>query len=164
MFGVMTTHVLQACYPSLHAADFSLINSFRVLLMCMSIVAVNCYVMISGYFRIKQSWRGFLNLYTQCAFYMIILTTLATLFLNASAVDILKKTVFALTESGYWFLTAYLALFLVAPVLNVAFEKQNSKQRKASLMGLLLIDVYIGYIHQSPEISQDGYSAIHFFF
>ena len=95
---------------------------------------------------------------------MIFLTTLATLFLNASAVDFLNKKVFELSDSGYWCLTAYLALFLVAPVLNVAFEKQNSKQRKASLMGLLLIDVYIGYIHQSPEILQDGYSAIHFFF
>lgn len=163
MLGVMTNHVLQNCYPQLHTADFGLANDMRVLLMCMSITAVNCFVMISGYFRIRQSWKGFFNLYTQCAFYMLILTTLAAVFLDGSIIDIGKKTIFALAGSGYWFMTAYFALFLFAPLLNVAFERQDARQRAISLIALLLIDVYIGYMHQAQEVTIDGYSAIHFF-
>lgn len=163
MLGVMTNHVLQTCYPQLHSADFSLANDIRVLLMCMSITAVNCFVMISGYFRIRQSWRGFFNLYTQCAFWMLILTTLSFVFLDGSAIDIAKRTIFALTGSGYWFMIAYFALFLFAPILNTAFENQTQGQRRLSLVALLLTDVYIGYMHQAPEVSIDGYSAIHFF-
>ena len=64
MLGVVTNHVLQNCYPRLHGADFSIENDLRVLLMCMSIAAVNCFVMISGYFRICQSWKSFL--YAMC--------------------------------------------------------------------------------------------------
>lgn len=48
MLGVVTNHVLQNCYPQLHGADFSIDNDLRVLLMCMSIAAVNCFVMISA--------------------------------------------------------------------------------------------------------------------
>lgn len=131
--------------------------------MCMSITGVNCFIMISGYFRIRQSWKGFFNLYTQCVFYMLILTTLSFLFLDGTAMDIGKKTIFALTGSGYWFMVAYFALFLFAPLLNIAFEYQNQRQRLLSLIALLIIDVYIGYMHQAPEISIGGYSAIHFF-
>lgn len=162
MLGVMTNHVLQTCYPQLHTADFGLANDMRVLLMCMSITAVNCFVMISGYFRIRQSWRGFFNLYTQCAFWMLVLTTLSFFFLDGSVMDIGKKTVFALTGSGYWFMIAYFALFLIAPILNIAFENQTQRQRGLSLVALLLIDIYIGYMHQAPEVTIDGYSAIHF--
>lgn len=163
MLGVVTNHVLQTCYPQLHTSDFSIANDLRVLLMCMSITAVNCFVMISGYFRIRQSWKSFFNLYTQCAFWMFVLTTLSYLFLDGTMMDIGKKTVFSLTGSGYWFMIAYFALFLFAPILNIAFEHQNSRQRILSLIGLILIDVYIGYMHQAPEVTIDGYSALHFF-
>ena len=155
-------HVLQNCYPELHSTDFGFANDMRVLLMCMSITAVNCFVMISGYFRIRQSWKGFFNLYTQCAFYMLVLTLMAVVFLDGTWMDVVKKTLFPLTGSGYWFMTAYFALFLFAPVLNSAFEKQNLRQRTLSLVALLLVDVYIGYMHQAPEVTIDGYSAIHF--
>ncbi len=131
--------------------------------MCMSITAVNCFVMISGYFRIRQSWRGFFNLYTQCAFWMLVLTSLSFFFFDGTLKDILVKTVFSLTGSGYWFIVAYFALFLFAPLLNAAFENQSHRQRTLSLVALVLMDVYIGYAHQAYEVSINGYNAIHFF-
>ncbi len=163
MLGVVTNHVLQTCYPKLHSADFGWANDIRILLMCMSITAVNCFVMISGYFRIKQSWRGFFNLYTQCAFWMLVLTILAFVFLDGPVMDIPQKTVFALSGSGYWFMVAYFALYLFAPLLNTAFENQNQRQRVLSLAALTVMDTYIGYMHQATQVSIDGYSAIHFF-
>ncbi len=163
MLGVVTNHVLQNCYLKLHSADFGWANDMRILLMCMSITAVNCFVMISGYFRIKQSWRGFFNLYTQCAFWMLVLTVLAFVFLDGPVMDIPLKTVFALSGSGYWFMVAYFALYLFAPLLNTAFENQNQRQRVLSLAALIVMDVYVGYMHQTTEVSINGYSAIHFF-
>ena len=146
MLGVMTNHVLQMCYPQLHTADFSLANDLRVFLMCLSITAVNCFVMISGYFRIRQSWRGFFNLYTQCAFWLLVLTVLSWGFLDGSLLDVVKKSIFALTGSGYWFMTAYFALFLFAPVLNAAFDGQTHRQRLLSLIALGIADVYIVFV------------------
>ena len=163
MLGVMTNHVLQTCYPTLHKADFSFANDIRVWLMCMSIVAVNCFVMISGYFRIRPSWKGFFNLWSQCAFYMLLITSVSFIFFDGSLLDIGKKMIFCLSGSGYWFLVAYFALYLFAPILNAAFEQFSKQQRTTTLASLLLMDVYIGYMHQCPEVSIDGYSAIHFF-
>lgn len=163
MLGVMMNHVLQSCYPDLHAANFGIASLSRIFLMCISITAVNCFVMISGYFRIKPSWKGFFNLYTQCAFYMLILTSLAAVFFDAPYLDIAKKTIFSLTGSGYWFLTSYFALYLFAPVLNAAFEKQDKQQRILSLVALQMMDIYIGYMHQAAEVSINGYNAIHLF-
>lgn len=163
MLGVMTNHVLQDCYHQLHAADFCIANDLRVFAMCMSITAVNCFVMISGYFRIRQSWRGFFNLYTQCSFYMLIFTSLAAIFFDGSLLYIVKRTIFPLTESGLWFLPAYFAVYLAAPILNAAFDKLDTKQRTTSLLALLVMDVYIGYMHQSGQVTVDGYAAIHLF-
>lgn len=56
MFGVLTSHSLTAMYD-LHTANFSLPNEIRVYIMNASVLAVNCFVLISGYFQIKQSWR-----------------------------------------------------------------------------------------------------------
>lgn len=162
MLGVVTNHVLQNCYPQLHTTDFGIANDLRVLLMGMSITAVNCFVMISGYFRIRQSWKGFFNLYTQCAFWMFVLTTLSYLFVDGTIMDIGKKTLFSLTGSGYWFVVAYFALFLLAPLLNIAFEHQTHRQRLSTLIAMLLMDVYVGYMHQAPEVTIDGYSVLHF--
>ena len=163
MLGVVTNHVLQNCYPRLHGADFSIENDLRVLLMCMSIAAVNCFVMISGYFRICQSWKSFFNLYTQCAFWMLVLTTLSWICLDGTIMDVGKNTVFALTGSGYWFIVAYFALFLFAPLLNVAFDNMDARQRFCSLLALFVMDVYAGYMHQASEVTLDGYREIHFF-
>lgn len=77
--------------------------------------------------------------------------------------DVGKNTVFALTGSGYWFIVAYFALFLFAPLLNVAFDNMDAHQRYCSLLALLVMDVYVGYMHQASEVTIDGYSAIHFF-
>ena len=70
MFGVLTSHSLTAMYD-LHTANFSLPNEIRVYIMNASVLAVNCFVLISGYFQIKQSWRGFVKLLSPCFFYVL---------------------------------------------------------------------------------------------
>ena len=73
MFGVLTSHSLTAMYD-LHTANFSLPNEIRVYIMNASVLAVNCFVLISGYFQIKQSWRGFVKLLSPCFFYVLFFT------------------------------------------------------------------------------------------
>ena len=65
MFGVLTSHSLMAMYD-LQTANFSFANEMRVFVMHASCLAVNCFVMISGYFQIRQSWRGFIDLLAPC--------------------------------------------------------------------------------------------------
>lgn len=160
MWGVLTNHVLQTLYQ-LHISNFSVTGEFRIGLMNCSIIAVNCFVLISGYFRIRPSWSGFYNLYTQCAFYAVGFALLAYSLHEGSWTQILKSG-FALSESPLWFVRTYIGLYLLAPLLNTALDYASKSQRMKSLIFLGIIDVYLGYMHQIEEIGINGYNLIHF--
>lgn len=162
MLGVIINHALQSLYE-LHTANFTIAGTGRIALMNLCIVAVNCFVMISGFFRIKRSLRGFLNLYLQLLFYSLIAFAVNVIIdTDFSKINGLKRIVFPLTESGLWFIVPYLALFLLAPFLNTALDNMTRNERSISLFTLLFVDIYLGYMHQSEEITTGGYHLIHF--
>lgn len=162
MLGVITGHALQSLYE-LHTSNFSILNTFHVMLMNICIVAVNCFVMISGYFRIKPNKKGIVNLWFCLFFYAVISFGLCLLLKpEHSLVTGLKRVIFPLSESGLWFIVTYLALYLISPLLNKAIEHQTGKEKSLTLLLLLVVDVYWGYMHQSKEITIDGYHLIHF--
>lgn len=161
MLGVLTSHSLMAMY-NLHTTNFSISNELRVFFMNTSCLAVNCFIMISGYFQIRQSWKGFVGLISPCVFWTIICCGIAYCFNECTFIDLVKRVVFPLIENGLWFLTAYFALYLISPLLNTGINNLDNNQLKYSCLMLLIIDVYLGYMHQSPEITTDGYHLIHF--
>ena len=162
MLGVITGHALQSLYD-LHTSNFSVDNTLQILLMNACVVGVNCFILISGYFRIKQSWKGFLNLYLQLLFYACISALVCRWLCPEQPILLsLKRIFFPLTESGLWFIAAYVGLYLLSPLLNAAIEKQDNRQHTLTLALLLIVDVYIGYMHQIEEVTINGYHLIHF--
>ena len=160
MGGVMITHLLQSLYE-LHTPYHSVAGEGRILLMNISIIAVNCFVLISGYFGIRLRWKSVVNLYTQCAFYAIIAGVYMLIMNEVGLVRLGLSIVFPLTEAPMWFVRSYFLLLLISPLLNAAFERLDSKQQVRCLTLLFIVDVYAGYMHQVPESSQDGYNLIH---
>lgn len=161
MFGVLINHVLQTLY-NLNSPDFSLPNEFRILLMNSAIIAVNCFVLISGFFRIKIKSKGFLNLYFQCLFYNVLLFGLAYFITGEGLQYGIKSIIFPFTESRMWFFKAYIALYLISPLLNAGYDNLSRNKRFYVLTAFLIIDVYLGYMHQAQEVTPDGYHVIHF--
>lgn len=161
MFGVLTSHSLMAMYD-LHTTNFSFLNELRVFAMNASCLAVNCFVMISGYFHIHQSWKSFWGLVSPCLFWVFVCSGLAFLYSECTLIEFVKSILFPMTETGLWFIKAYFALYLLAPLLNSGIDNMCKKQLKWSCMMLIIVDVYIGYIHQSKEITIDGYHLVHF--
>ena len=162
MLGVITGHALQSLYD-LHTTNFSIVNTVQILLMSVCVVAVNCFVMISGYFRIRQSWKGITGLWMQLLFYAVVSFLLCLWFKPEQSLMVgVKRIVFPLSESGLWFIAAYVGLYLIAPLLNSALDHQSRRQKLWTLILLLIVDVYLGYIHQTEEITINGYHLIHF--
>lgn len=162
MLGVLCNHTLQHVYTDLNSPVNYPVHHAQVFLMSMSIIAVNCFVLISGYFRIKQSWKGFLNLFTQCAFYALSCSAIGVVLNEVSMIEALKKTVFAISESGMWFIVAYFGLYLIAPLLNAGYANLEESKKTPMFLLMLALDVYLGYMHQNTEVSVDGYHVIHF--
>lgn len=159
MLGILTNHTLQNLW-NIHVSEITWANECRIFLMNAAILAVNCFVMISGYFTIKLSWKGLVKYYAQCFFYMALFGGISFAIGTHNGVHTLSQILFACTE-GDWFVRCYFALMLISPLLNAALRSLNDIERKLSLILLLVIDVYMGYMHQVKEVAPEGYELVH---
>lgn len=118
-------------------------------------VAVICFVLISGYFHIKPSFRGAVKLLAPLVIFYLPLT-LWEYYHGVGGV----KTLLIFSKSPYWFIRAYFYLFLISPMLNCYLT--NNKRRLQMLLVLGFIAVYMGCVHE-PSL-KDGKNMALFMF
>lgn len=123
------------------------------------ICAVNCFVLISGYFRVNANDKRFINLILSLLFYTIILNVLP-LIVEHDWKWAIKRCLF-LSHSPYWFVIDYLFLMVFTPMINLAFEKLPIKEMTYVIVGLLIISCYFGFVWEHPA-NVDGYTLIQF--
>lgn len=126
-----------------------------------SIIAVNVFVLISGWFSIKASLRGLFTLLFQCAFfYLAIFGAMYALGYREcegqSYVRLLSES-----DNIWWFVRKYLVLYLLSPLLNTVGNKTNRKQLGIIVFSILLLQTVIGFALHAKWYS-NGYSATAF--
>lgn len=115
------------------------------MLESLCIVAVNVYMLISGYFLSTSSFKvsRLLKLWLQLWFYSVGIGILAAItgILPAEEFDThyLLTLFFPVSMGHYWFMTAYIFLYLLLPLLGLAVQKMTKKQMQLTLGGLLLV-------------------------
>ena len=128
----------------------------RTIVASITIVCVNLFILISGWFGIKSSVKGLSNFIFQCAFflfgsYVIMLVCHLTTF---SVKGFLSC--FCLTR-GNWFIQAYVGLYILSPVLNAYIEKESKNHFRNFLIIFYLLQTIWGRRGALPCILQ-GYS------
>ena len=109
------------------------------------IVAVNVYVLISGYFLSVSafSWKRLGKLLLQVLFYTLAIPPVLVL-LGLLPVSVLTdpyhlwNCLFPVQSGHYWFVTAYVVLCLFSPFINAAVWQLEPKRFAQILAGLLL--------------------------
>lgn len=104
-------------------------------------VAVSCYVLVSGYFLVEQEFRfsRILKLLTQVYFYSWGIA-LVLLLLGKSALSVtLMRCVLPISFRHYWFITAYIGLQLLLPIINRFIRSLNKKQHLGLVLVVLLM-------------------------
>lgn len=101
------------------------------LLASFCIGAVNCFVLISGYFGIKFTLRKFVLFLLPIFFYEVLM----------SAGWFPYRHHISFTPFNYWFVRSFVALMLLSPLLNKALESISKRQLQFLLV--LLIFVFI---------------------
>jgi hypothetical protein len=109
------------------------------------IVAVNVWVLISGYFLSRSGFKltRILQLLAEVYFYTLGVTLVMNM-VNSARVDagdeIFKTTqfFFPISSEHYSFATAYVLLYTLAPVLNMGVRYMTRKQLKYTILGLLV--------------------------
>lgn len=141
MLMVLTLHFLiKGKYSS--SSNF-FVNLESWLLVCFSVVAVNCYVLISGYFMCDKSFKlkRITNTYAQMWFYSVVafLVAVALGFYEFSYGNLLKS-VLPFVFENYWFVSVYIILMIFSPLLNSAIKNMDKKKMKLVLF--LLVGVF----------------------
>lgn len=132
----------------------------RVFVQAIAICCVNVFVLISGYFGIRQKSKSLVSFVYQILFISIFLYTCCIL----SGISSLNLTgifeCLCLTKAN-WFVKAYLLLFILAPVLNAFVELKNRKLHRNILIYFFLMQTVYGCLH-AVSFFEDGYSTLSF--
>lgn len=105
-------------------------------------VAVNCYVMISGWLLInseKMKKNRAIELWLQTFLYSVAIGGISFLLFDEVSGLSLVKSVMPVLSNSYWFITNYLALYLIHPILNRLARSMGKKQLRNLLLGLLAV-------------------------
>ncbi len=125
--------------------------------------AVDCYALISGYVGVKSRYK-YTNLaliWLRVVFYTFGITLIFQLFsINDLTGYDWKKACFPVLFKDYWYVTAYVVLFICMPVLNIAVNNLKQKQLFIVLIFTLLLSsllpMFTGIDIMSLKL---GYSA-----
>jgi hypothetical protein len=132
-------------------------------------VAVNCYILISGWFSINYNFKKLIKLNTMVTFWTVLIGALAVIFgLHQISIrqDILM--LFPVVTKTYWFITVYFVLCFLAPYLNKLAANLSKEEFKRLLKISFLLFVIlptIAFTFNFQSITQDaGYGIVNFMF
>ena len=139
---VITLHIL-GHGNFLESTELFSFNYYTLsLLQSLSFVAVNCFVLISGYFLVKSQFKfnKVLNLLSVIFFYSSILTFIVWKFnlVEVSLKDFIYS-VLPITSNRYWFATSYVLLYLISPFLNSSINKMTRLELKKLIIALIIL-------------------------
>ncbi|MET0299012.1 MAG: acyltransferase [Flavitalea sp.] len=120
-------------------------------------IGVICFVLISGYWGIKFSLKGFTKVFLYCSFYSVLIFGAGCL-LNPDLFNI-RDAVLSIIPNRWWFIPVYLCLFILAPIINIPLERASNKNKL--LFIILLGIVSFGFGQFTPTIS-DGKNPLNF--
>ena len=111
---------------------------FSDFMLVFSSIAVNLYVMISGYFLVDLSFKTsrILRTWSYACFYSFIITVLfmalAVVPFNAASAG---KSLLPISSDAYWFVTQYIGLLILSPFLAILARQLTYRQYLVLLIG-----------------------------
>lgn len=147
--------------PDYDISNPSLFRTGQMIIEAFSIICVNMFVIISGYFGIKLRLGSILKLCIYLALIYIPLYIVKCISDNEFVLTDFLERCFVISYAGY-FIQCYFMLMILSPVLNSFIEKYG----RNSLKWVLLfwgMEFWFGCIMNVEELGYNqGYSVIHF--
>ena len=132
----------------------------KILVESLSIVCVNLFVLISGWYGIHFKIKKLANLFFSVIFFSVLvyglMISLGVEHLGVKGV----ASIFMFTED-YWFIKSYIVLMFISPVLNKFIETSTQKQLLTVVVSLLAFQTAYGWTDAAMEF-KFGCSALSF--
>ena len=133
----------------------------HIALYSLCVVGVNLFILISGYYQIRLTWKGLFRFIALCVFYNALVLLVDWLVQDAFTIRKLVK-VFIVSKTVNWFFPDYFCLMLVSPLLNRAVKALDLKNLRRVVAILFVVNCISGFVFQNENVS--GYNAYQFFF
>lgn len=150
-------------FPSTQKIAASPFSAFlRTWLETIAVVAVNTFVLISGYFGIRLRADRFMGLLFQSVFYIMgVYLVLVAIGWEVFSVAHFARCLSPLDPSGGWFIPVYIGLMLLSPILNTFVAQTGEKNLLGVIVALLLMQSVFGWGIDHLKVSA-GYSLFSF--
>ncbi len=151
-------HTKLLSMPNITTINFILLTIIKYI----CIVAVNCYVLISGYYLCKSKFKvkKVLKLIGTVIFYSAGIQLIFYITGQDNSKLNLFNSFFPFITSQYWFFTTYIFMYIISPFLNIVIAKINKVQFKFLIAILFICASVIKTIY--PYNTSIGGNALFF--
>lgn len=166
IFAMLIIMIVHADFRALNVPSSSdaLFEPFptlgKLLVESFSIVGVNVFVLLSGWYGIKVRKERFLEFLFQIFFFICLCYLFISIFLQHFISPSISYFLM-LGEWNYWFIKCYLFLYLFSPVLNAFAEKATKNQFLFLLTSFFIFQTIYGWVGNVGWF-HNGYSGISF--
>ena len=137
------------------------VNSFlRFFSEATSIICVNVFVLISGWFGIKARIIRLSEFIFQVIFFGVFIYVVLRLCDRAERMST-DGWIQLFMINNLWFIKSYIVLYIFAPILNTFVEKADKRHMKLFLIAFFILQTIHGFIYASNWFSK-GYSPLSF--
>lgn len=136
----------------------------RNLLEVVPFIAVNVFILISGWFSIRPSVKSVANLLFCCLFYSVGIRLVYYLVcsINGTQPQFDFWSSFLFISNSVWFVADYLMLMVFAPVLNAFVDTVSKRTLIVTLVLMLFFAFYFGLFRKSLVEYISGFSFVTF--
>lgn len=109
-------------------------------LLTLFVPATYCFVFISGYYGITFKLKKLLSLLLGCFIVSISAWFYKTICVGAPfEITKFMESLLPISTNKWWFMTNFILLYILSPILNVGFEHLSQKQQKITLLILFVL-------------------------
>lgn len=143
MFLIVFYHIVSVgvYYAPINSSEFKLQNAIIPSVH----IGVILFVLISGYYGIKPSIKGFTRIILMVMVYYLPLQII-DLFMTGQISDFkaVRNSLMIISKTPYWFIKTYIYLYLIAPIINTFIQYSQRHTINYILLFLAIISIYFG--------------------
>lgn len=120
------------------------------LVICVNIFVcfgTNLFVLISGYYGIRLSWKSIINLWILTTFY-----NLLYIFVNGPITVSTVLHSFIISSTKHWFFKSYFWLLLLSPIINAGIKALSNKELTGSSILCFILCCVSGWYFENENL------------
>ena len=133
----------------------------RFLCESISIVCVNVFIFITGWFGIRPKVSRFCGLLFQVMFFGVFIYLSLLLLGKIEKCELTDWIRLVITRRQLWFVGAYMVLYIISPILNAFVSTANKETFKNVLIAFFIAQTFYG-VHSKWNFFCSGYTPLSF--